>query len=609
MSEAVTIGKLLVEEALPEDMRDRQRVFDKGTASTFFGELARKHPDEYEDVLHKLTNISRTAGTEYGNNASMKLTDLQTPPKLQALRESISAKIDSVAQSRGLTKEEKNVRIEQIMRDAMPVITSTLKDEVLNDSNAFGESVKLGVRGSPTQLIQILFGDMLVSDHKDRAIPIPGIHGYGQGVTPMEYWAGTYGSRKGYSSVQFATAKAGFLGKQLTMMAQRVKVTGPDCGATDTGIIADGADPDIIGTVLARPAKGIPAGTVIEKKHLPVLKDEKPLVRSVISCQQEEGVCQKCAGRHNQDSFHPIGSHIGITAARTASEPLTQVLGLSAKHSGGVVGLNDNSISGFEEINQFVQVPKSFKGASVLAPVTGRVQQITAAPQGGKYMHVGGNQVYIPEGRELQVKLGDSVDAGDMLTDGTPNPAEIAAHKGLGEGRVYFLDKFAQILKSNGVPTHRRHIEILARAFFDRVNVTNPDGVGDYIIGDSVSYGDIQRGYKPRPGFEKLVPGRTVGKYLEKPVLHYTIGTKITPAIAKNLKEQGIADISVHSEDPGFEPEVLRIMDLPAKDKDWKTRMAGFNIQKSFLDAARRGASSEHETTSYVPKLMDPSAL
>lgn len=604
-----TLGKLLVNNAIPEDMRDPDRVFDKKQATAFFQDLAVKHPDQYVAVLRKLSDISRVAATEQGEGASLRLRDLQLPPRTKEYRKQLRIRIQSIAEDPKLTTEQKQDQIVNTMHKAIPIIEKTLFGELEGRDNGYAESVKRGWRGNPLQVMQLMFGDMLVADHRDRPVPIPGLHGYGEGVTPSEYWAGSYGSRKGYASVQFATAKTGFLGKQMSQMAQRVQITGDDCGANRVGILVDGDDSENVGSVLARTEGGVPAGTVITKTNLPKLQGKKVLVRSLITCQQPEGVCKMCAGKRDQGSFPPKGAYIGIDAARIVSEPMTQELALSVKHTGGISKQRTEDISGFEEINQFVQVPKNFRGGAVLAPKDGVIQQIAKAPQGGHYIHVGDQQVYVPVDRELQVSRGQVMEAGDVLTDGTPNPAEIAKHKGLGEGRVYFLGRFQQMLKENGVPTHRRNIEALARSFFDRIQVTNPEGVMGHRIGDTVLYSDLQRDYEPRKGSVESLPKRSLGRYLEQPVLHYTIGTKVTPRVVKTLEEQGISKVLVHDQDPGFEPEVMRVMDIPASDPDWKVRMAGFGLQKSFLDAARMGSKSPRKTTSPVSAVMDPSRL
>lgn len=538
----------------------------------------------------------------------MSLKDLQLPPKMRTFREQLKSRIHDISQSPSLTHQQKNDQIVKILTSAMDKVQSKLVDEAADRGNGFALGVRNGLKGKPGQLMQLMFGDMINADHKGSPVPIPGIHGYGEGLTPTEFWAGSYASRRGYADVQFATARTGFLGKQLAGMAQRITVTGEDCGSGHLGIKSDGDDPDVLGSVLARDLNGIPSGTVLEKEHLSRIRGTQPLIRSVITCQQEEGVCQQCSGKQDQGRFPPLGAHIGITAARVVSEPMTQELGLSAKHTGGTLR-GDEEITGFDEVNQFVQVPQNFKGASVLAPKDGIVQQIIKAPQGGHYVQVGPEQVYVPPNREIEVQKGDTVEAGDMLTDGTPNPAEIAVHKGLGAGRQYFNNKFYDILKKNGVGTSRKNIETLSRGFFNRVRITRPTGILGHNVDSIVPYSDIQREYKARADAQKQAPGRSVGRYLETPVLHYTVGTRITPRVAKAMQQEGVKTLTTHKNDPGFQPEVVRLMAHSATDPDWKVRMSGFGLKRSYLDAAQKGSTSKKDNTSYVPSLMDPLTL
>ena len=605
---ATTLGKLLVEEAIPADMRDKERVFNKKGTVDFFQRLAEEHPDEYADVLQRLLDISRLVATEYGGMASLKLRDLRLPPRTKEYRSKLRAKVKEISQDPSLTADQRQTKIVALVRSAMPKVQDMLEKEFRGRDNAYGEGVLNGLKGSMQQLRQIVFGDMLVADHKGRPVPIAGLRSYGEGVSPEEYWAGSYESRRGYSDVQFATAQTGFLGKQLAAMAQRVKVTGEDCGARDVGVRIDGNDPEILGSVLARDVEGVPAGTVISKEHLVKLQDKNPLIRSLLTCQQPEGVCQQCAGQRDQNKFPPMGAFIGIDSARVLSEPLTQQLGLSSKHTGGTF-TDTADISGFDEINQFVQIPVAFRSAAILAPIEGKVRHITKAPQGGLYAHIGDQQVYVPPTRKLLVRPGAEVEAGDVLTDGTPHPAEVVKHKGLGEGRVYFQNTFSNILRRNGVGTHRRNIEPLSRAFFGRVRITNPAGLLGYRIDDIVPYGELQRDYKPRSGAEHRKPNHSIGLFLERPVLHYSIGTRITPRVAKTLRGDGIESVTVHKEDPGFEPAIVRAMGQTGQDPDWKVQLGGFNIKKSLMESARMGSTSRRDNTSPIPSLMDPSRL
>ena len=126
----------------------------------------------------------------------------------------------------------------------------------------------------------------------------------------MEYWAGSYGSRKGYSDVQFATAETGYFGKQMALMAHNMRVTGDDCGAERTGLRLDSEDPDVLGRVLASDVGKFKAGTTIDKKvqsHLPL---GKVLVRSTLTCQMPEGVCKLCSGLQETGKFIKFSAEV-----------------------------------------------------------------------------------------------------------------------------------------------------------------------------------------------------------------------------------------------------------------------------------------------------------
>lgn len=602
-----TVGKMMLQEAVPADMRASMPAeFDKKTSQAFFKELAERQPDAYVETMQRLMNIAKAAGTEYGGVASLRLRDLRLPAAARASREQLRQQVRVIAQDPELDFKEKNKRITALVGGQVDAIHQHVRDEADKDGSAFALSIKKGYRGSPAQLTQLLYGDLLMADHRGRTIPVAGLHGYGEGVTPMEYWSGSYASRKGFFDQQFATARSGFLAKLISQSAQRVKITEDDCG-TEHGLPYDGDDPDNIGAVLASTVAGFPKGTVITKGMLPKLAGKQVVMRGLSTCDTAHGVCKRCAGQRDQGRFPPMGSYVGITSARTVTEPLTQ-MGLSSKHVGGIGG-TDEELSAFDEINQFLQVPETFVGGATLAPADGKVTNIAKAPQGGTYVKVGAEQVHVPEGREVRVKLGEDVTAGDLLSDGTPNPAEIARYKGIGAGKRYFVRQFTDMLKERGVPTHRRNVDTLARAFFDHVRITNADGLDEHEVGDIASYAELQKNWKPRAGSVELSADDAVGRYLERPEYYFTIGTRITKPVAKELREAGHRKIMVHRDPPGFEPEVSRLMAHPGMDPDWKVRLGGFGLKSSLLSAATKGAVSAPDSTSPVPMLMDPSRI
>jgi hypothetical protein len=422
-----------------------------------------------------------------------------------------------------------------------------------------------------------------------------------EGLDPVQYFAGSYGARKGSIATKMSTPKSGFLGKQLSMAAHRLMVTEKDCGTTN-GIPMLGNDPDNAGTVLSSDYGAYKAGTVLTPKVMKEFGDNKIRVRSVMTCQSENGVCQKCAGVRERGGFPPIGDNIGVAAAQAISEPIGQGV-LSTKHSGGQAGRGP-TLSGFDLINQLVQVPRTFKNAAAVSTVDGRVDSIEAAPQGGQHITVGGVQHWVSPEQTLSIKKGDTIEAGDVLSDGVPNPAVLVEHKGIGEGRRYFAEQFRKTLEDQGFAANRRNVELMAKGLVNHVRITDVDGPNDTVPDDVVEYDSIARNYKPRYGFKTLAPKAATGLYLESPVLHYSIGTRVTPRVAKAMEEGKISNVFAHADKPSFVPEMTRAMETLAHSDDWMTRMGGlYGVKRSVIQGVHRDMTSNTHGTSFIPAL------
>ena len=599
-----TPGKLLIETAIPEKYLAGLSSLTKKDLAGIFTRIAKEEPDKYEDIMANFTDVSRAVVYKQGREASVGLDDLSISDKLRSYRNSVRENLRKIQQNPYLKGSDKNKAIVDYMYKEMGVIPNKVVEDASARNSAFYAQVQSGARGNKSQLQQCVFGDGLLVDAENHPVPIPVTHSYAEGVKPMEFWAASSGARKGSIDVQFATADGGYLGKQLSNLGHRMVVTQKDCG-TKQALPVDAQDIENIGSVLARDTNGIPAGTIITKDNIGKLGKGKILVRSLATCGCQDGVCSVCAGVREKNTLPPIGDPIGIVAARAISEPITQA-GLKSKHTGGVAGMDDKKVHGFEELNQFIQVPSSFKGAATLSEIDGVVTAIKDAPAGGKFVVVNDKQFYVPRDTEVIVKKGDTVTAGDMLSEGTPNPGELVKYKGIGDGRKYFIEKYRELLDKNGSSVHRRNIEAVARGFVNRVQISDLDGYNGYMVNDVVPYDSFAYDYEPRPDSKDLDPGMSRNKFLERPVLHYSIGTRVTPAVIKTLKENKISKITVNDKEPVFTPYIVRTKSLLQTDPDWQTQLAGENLKKTLLQDARLGATSTPEGTSYFPSMANP---
>ena len=600
-----TAGQILVDDALPQQHRGKGLTLDKKETGRLMTQLAKELPPaEYVEVLQRLNNVGRQVATEYGRSASISLDDLKLPEEIKVKREKLREDLRKIRDSDLLTPEQKQQATVKTVEKFSKNIDDELVAAVEKQGGAFAEQIRSGSRGKPFQLRQMILGNLLSLDSRGKVVPYPGLEGYNEGLSPMAYWAATHGGRKGYVDLQFATADAGYFGKQITGVAHRMVVTQEDCGANDVGITVEGGDKDNVGAILAEDVGPLKRGTVITDEHLPLLKNREIMVRSPITCRAKEGVCASCTGVREKGTLPEIGEFVGINAVRSFVEPLTQAQ-ISSKHVGGEKESASKRLSGFKQVDQFMQVPEEYVGGAVLAKMDGTVSDVKQAPQGGWNVIVNQEAHHVPLGYELAVKRGDKLEAGDAITDGVINPEELVQYKGLGEGRQYFLTHLRKLLDDNNSATNRRNLELLSRSFITRVQVTDPEGYNGHLIDDVIDYNVLAHDWQPRKN-AKLKSVTTANKlYLEKPYLHYSIGTKVTPSVVKKLKNKGITQVLVNPDPPPFEPVVIRARDYAQYDKDWLTRMSGENLKRTLLQTVARGGTSEKDSVSYYPKLVN----
>lgn len=387
-----------------------------------------------------------------------------------------------------------------------------------------------------------------------------------------------------------STAKGGDLAKQLASSSADLVVRKEDCG-TDNGIELSIDDKSMRGRVLAKDAYGLKAGTFIGRNELDKLKKagaESVVVRSPQTCSVSNGLCAHCVGRfYNGSKLPKVGDSIGLLASSTVGEPITQ-MALSAKHTAGM-STGKKSYSGLGTIIQFTQSPEAFKDRGAVSELDGKVTSVEEAPQGGMFVTVGDKKHYVLPGHEVYVKPGDTVEAGDQLAEGLVDPEDIVRLKGLGDGKLYYAERLHQMLQDSGAGTDRRNTEVLARGAIRHIKITDPDGMGSYLPDDVIDYNAAQNTYKVPETAREVTPKEAVGKYLQKPYLHYTVGTRVTPTVAKKLAKNKYDSLLVDDAAPGFEPHMVRLRTASHTNPDWMASLATSSIAKQLNESATRG--------------------
>lgn len=260
----------------------------------------------------------------------------------------------------------------------------------------------------------------------------------------------------------------------------------------------------------------------------------------------------------------------------------------SAKHTAGM-SAGKKSYSGLGTIIQFTQSPEAFKDRGAVSEIDGKVTSVEEAPQGGMFVTVEDKKHYVLPGHEVYVKPGDTVEAGDQLAEGLVDPEDIVRLKGLGEGQLYYAERLHQMLQDSGAGTDRRNTEVLARGAIRHIKVTNPEGLGSYLPDDVVDYNAAQKTYKVPDTAKEMSPKEAIGKYLQKPYLHYTIGTRVTPSVARKLAKNKYNSLLVDDSDPGFTPYMVRLRTASHTNPDWMASLATSSIAKQLNEGATRG--------------------
>jgi hypothetical protein len=165
------------------------------------------------------------------------------------------------------------------------------------------------------------------------------------------------------------------------------------------------------------------------------------------------------------------------------------------------------------------------------------------------------------------------------------------------------MNTFRDTLKASKIAASRRNIELLARGVINHARITDEDGPPDTLPDDVVEFDTITRGYTPRAGFRRMAPKQSIGRYLEEPILQYSIGTKVTPRVAAALSKRGYKRVNVHKEEPSFAPEMVRAMETLGHSEDWMVRLGGFHLKKNLLESVHRGRGATETGPSYIPAL------
>jgi len=421
------------------------------------------------------------------------IDDIVVPEEKKTIIAETETAVEKVDQQyrRGLiSEEERYQKVIGLWNKATDELTKKLMAG-MDKFNPVFMMASSGARGNVQQIRQLAGMRGLMANPSGRIISLPIKANFREGLTVLEYFISTHGARKGLADTALRTADSGYLTRRLVDVAQDVIVREDDCG-TMSGIevqeiqegneVIEKMEERLIGRYaldeIRHPETGevmVAANQMINEEIAKAIVKagiKKVKIRSVLSCKTSYGVCRKCYGRDLSTGKEvEIGEAVGIIAAQSIGEPGTQ-LTMRTFHTGGVAG--DDITQGLPRVEELFEARKP-KGQAIIAETSGTITAINEvrARREIEITDTNGEKTsyHVPYGSRLKVAVGDHVEAGDELTEGSVNPHDLLKVKGIRSLQLYLLHEVQRVYRFQGVDINDRHIEIMIRQMLRKVKV------------------------------------------------------------------------------------------------------------------------------------------
>jgi len=546
------VGRVLLYEILPEGFGFINEKLDKPKIKrTIALCLERFGRDATVEFIDKLKEI----GFEYSSlsGLSWSMDDLKVPEKKGELIKQAEKKVDEVEKQYKmgfLTEAERRNQVIQIWNECRDNVAVEVEKSVDKKGPVF-TMIDSKARGSMAVLSQLMGMRGLMVNPAGEIIELPVRDSFKEGLNVLEYFISTHGARKGMTDTALRTATAGYLTRRLVDVAQGVVIREKDCGDTQ-GAYYWREDSDYTGNSYANRLEGkfaledikstgsrkaiVKSGELVTKEAAQKIEDDaeikKVKLRSVSSCQTDDGICQKCYGYDlGRNCLVDIGQAVGVVAAQAIGEPGTQ-LTMRTFHTGGVA--KEDIVQGLPRVEEIFEA-RLPKGKAVMSEVGGEVVSVkkekkeklieietTAKEAEGlkseKSKDKKGKVIVTYKtliDDTIQVKKGDLVGKGQAITSGNLDLQSLFKTTGKETVRRYIVREIQNIYAAQGESIDDKHIEVIVRQMLSRVKVIK-EGNTNLIAGEIISKMRLEKENREAEGrkgegaeAEKLVLGIT----------------------------------------------------------------------------------------------------
>ncbi|WP_186805203.1 DNA-directed RNA polymerase subunit beta' [Staphylococcus sp. Marseille-Q1834] len=434
-------------------------------------------------------------GFKYSSKAGITVgvSDIVVLPDKQQILDEHEKLVERVSKqfNRGLiTEDERYNAVVEIWTDAKDQIQGELMQS-LEKTNPIFMMSDSGARGNASNFTQLAGMRGLMAAPSGKIIELPITSSFREGLTVLEYFISTHGARKGLADTALKTADSGYLTRRLVDVAQDVIVREEDCG-TDRGLlvsdIREGTEmiePFIeriegrysketirhpeTDEIIIRPDELITAEIA---KQITDAGIEQMYIRSAFTCNTRHGVCEKCYGKNLATGEKvEVGEAVGTIAAQSIGEPGTQ-LTMRTFHTGGVAG--SDITQGLPRIQEIFEA-RNPKGQAVITEIEGVVEDIKLAKDRQQEIVIkGANETrsYLASGTSrIVVEVGQSVERGEVLTEGSIEPKNFLAVAGLNATESYLLKEVQKVYRMQGVEIDDKHVEVMVRQMLRKVRI------------------------------------------------------------------------------------------------------------------------------------------
>ena len=524
-----TLGRFIFNEIIPQDLGYVDRTNPDNFLKLEIDELVGKK--QLKKLLEKCINVHgatktsetldfiKALGYKYSTRAAMtvSISDMTVPEaKVQILADAEKT-VDRIGRNfkRGLLTEEE--RYKAVIRTWDAADNDITKELMagLDKYNNIYMMADSGARGSEKQIKQLAGMRGLMADTSGRTIELPIKSNFREGLDVLEYFISAHGARKGLSDTALRTADSGYLTRRLVDVSQELIIREVDCceGAAEIpGMVIkafmDGKEEiesfedRITGRYTCEDIYDDDGKLIVAANHMITPKRAKRIVatkaiveaganaelriRTVLTCKSHIGICAKCYGA-NMATGEPVqvGEAVGIIAAQSIGEPGTQ-LTMRTFHTGGVAG--DDITQGLPRVEELFEARKP-KGLAIISEFDGVVkieennkkrEVVVTNPETGE-----SKPYLIPYGTRIKVMDGQSLEAGDELTEGNVNPHDILRVKGVRAVQDYMIREVQRVYRLQGVEINDKHVEVIVRQMLKKIRVEN-NGDSTFLPGTMV---------------------------------------------------------------------------------------------------------------------------